>query len=639
MPDRGLITGTNAAETLTGTAQADLIYGFDPDGPNGQTGVIQATRIGSGFSIPVFATAPAGDVSRLFVVEIGGFIKIVDLATDQVEATPFIAVPDILTGGEQGLLGLAFDPDFAVNGFFYVNVIAGNGSTEIRRYQVSADNPNIADPATETLILSIPQDPFNNHKAGWMDFGPDGYLYIATGDGGSGGDPNNNAQNPDSLLGKMLRIDVDRDDFPGDPSRNYGIPPDNMFVGIAGADEIFATGLRNPWRDSFDRGLGTFYIADVGQNTWEEINLGALGANYGWRPFEGPAVFSGETPGPGNLTAPIHAYDHSVGVSITGGYAYRGGSDALHGQYFFADLLGRIFTLNFDGTAWTATERTSQIVTDAGSISLITSFGEDALGNLYVTDFDGEIFRLTPQAASVVDGNDVLNGLDGDDMMFGGGGKDTLRGDAGDDELRGGSGNDVLDGGEGDDLLDGGTGNDKMSGGPGDDLYLIDGKSDKTIEIADGGTDTVVASSSCKIGAHIEILRLVGTADLAGTGGNTANTIIGNAGHNVLKGQGGDDRLEGLGGNDTLGGGKDNDTFVFIGAFGHDVVTDFRGNGASPGDTIVLEASRFADFNAVLAAITDTGNDLVIAAGVDSLTLRKVKDVSLLDASDFAFVS
>jgi Ca2+-binding RTX toxin-like protein len=289
--------------------------------------------------------------------------------------------------------------------------------------------------------------------------------------------------------------------------------------------------------------------------------------------------------------------------------------------------------------AWTATERTSQIVTDAGSISLITSFGEDALGNLYVTDFDGEIFRLRPQAASVVDGNDVLNGLDGDDMMFGGGGKDTLRGDAGDDELRGGSGNDVLDGGEGDDLLDGGTGNDKMSGGPGDDLYLIDGKSDKTIEIAEGGTDTVVASSSCKIGAHIEILRLVGTADLAGTGGNTANTIIGNAGHNVLKGQGGDDRLEGLGGNDTLGGGKDNDTFVFIGAFGHDVVTDFRGNGASPGDTIVLEASRFADFNAVLAAITDTGNDLVIAAGVDSLTLRKVKDVSLLDASDFAFVS
>jgi glucose/arabinose dehydrogenase len=637
MPLRNLIAGTDATDKITGTAGGDLIYGFDPDGPQGDVSAIGATRVGSGFDAPLFAAAPEGDVSRLFVVEKGGAIKIIDLATNQVAATPFIAISDILTGGEQGLLGLAFDPDFASNGYFYVNVIGSGGATEIRRYQVSADDPNVADPASVTLILSIPQEPFENHKAGWMGFGPDGYLHIATGDGGSGGDPFNNAQNIDSLLGKMLRIDVGADDFPDDLARNYAIPADNMFVGIAGADEIFATGLRNPWRDSFDRGLGTFYIADVGQGAWEEVNLGQLGANYGWRPFEGPAVYTGEIPGPGNLTAPIHAYDHSIGISITGGYAYRGASDGLQGQYFFADLTGRIFTLRFDDGAWVATERTGQITTDAGAIGFITSFGEDALGNLYVTDFDGEIFRLTPTVASA-DKRDVLDGLGGDDMMFGGAGNDTIRGGEDKDELRGGLGNDTLDGGAEDDLLDGGAGNDAMTGGAGDDLYVVDAKGDKAIERANGGNDTVVASSSFVMGNHVEILRLTGTGDFFGTGNAVANTIIGNAGNNVLKGQGGNDRLEGLAGNDTFTGGGGFDTFVFAGGFGNDVVTDFRGNGALPGDVIELDALRFADFDAVLAAVTDTGKDLVIANGGDSITLKNVKDVSLLHASDFVFV-
>ncbi|MGD9921156.1 MAG: PQQ-dependent sugar dehydrogenase, partial [Pseudorhodoplanes sp.] len=590
MPVRALIAGTDAAETIGGTAQADLIYGFDPDGPQGDVTAIIATRVASGLSLPLFAVAPAGDPSRLFVVEKGGTIKIINLATGEVAASPFLAISDILTNGERGLLGLAFDPDYGSNGYFYVNVIGASGATEIRRYQVSADDVNVADPSSATLIISIPQEPFTNHKAGWIDFGPDGYLYIATGDGGSSGDPNNNAQNPDSLLGKILRIDVNNDDFPGDPNRNYAIPPDNMFVGIAGADEIFATGLRNPWRDSFDRGTGAFYIADVGQGAWEEINLGQLGANYGWRAFEGPAIFSGEEPGPGALTDPIHAYNHSIGVSITGGYAYRGGSDGLQGQYFFADLSGRIFTLRFDGTAWVATERTGQIVPDAGSIGFITSFGQDALGNLYVIDGrDGEVFRLTPEVTSA-DGKDVLDGFGGDDMMFGGAGNDVIRGGEGYDELRGGLGNDALDGGADNDVLDGGPGNDKMTGGTGDDLYLVDSKGDKTIERAEGGFDTVIASWSCKVGSNVEVLQLVGTAPLSGTGGNTANTLIGNAGSNVLKGQGGDDRLEGRGGNDVLTGGKDLDRFVFKGGFGDDVVTDFQGNGAGQGDVIEFES-------------------------------------------------
>src|SRR5262249_34429194 len=187
------------------------------------------------------------------------------------------------------------------------------------------------------------------------------------------------------LLGKMLRLDVRTDAFPADPTRNYAIPPDNPFVGTAGADEIFALGLRNPWRDSFDRGLGTFFIADVGQGMWEEVDIGANGANYGWRTFEGPATFSPSTPlGPGTPTTPIHSYDHPVGHSITGGYVYRGQADGLQGQYVFADFVdNKVFTLHFNGSAWVATEITNQIVTDGGPVNSISSFGEDALGNLY----------------------------------------------------------------------------------------------------------------------------------------------------------------------------------------------------------------------------------------------------------------
>ena len=429
-----LIVGNDGTNNLDGTAGADLIYGYDPNGPQSQASGILATRVATGLTQPVFAGAPPGDTGRLFIVEKQGQIRILDLATGQVAATPFLT-ETVLSEGERGLLGLAFDPDFAANRFFYVYLINTSADAEVVRYQVSASNPNAIDPTSRTSIITIDQTSATNHKAGWIGFGPDGYLYIASGDGAVA----SNAQALSNLLGKMLRIDVHSDGFPGDPTRNYAIPADNPFVTTPGAaGEIFALGLRNPWRDSFDRGLGDLYIADVGANQFEEVNFGQIGANYGWPTFEGP-------PGPSPPTvAPIHFYDHGVGQSITGGYVYRGEAEALQGQYFFADFVqGKVFTLRFNGTAWVATDRTAQITEDFGTVGNVSSFGEDARGNLYLVDFDGDVFRLTPAVASA-DQADVLRGLGGNDLLFGGSGNDTVDGGPGADTLTGGQGDDIL---------------------------------------------------------------------------------------------------------------------------------------------------------------------------------------------------
>jgi glucose/arabinose dehydrogenase len=425
-----LVVGDDGANNLQGTDGSDFIYGYDPDGPQSDVTSITATRIASGLTQPVFAVAAPGDPNRLFVVEKTGLIRILDLASGQIDPTPFLDVStEISIVGECGLLGLAFDPNFATNGFFYVYLINTSGDTEIRRYHVPPGSDQ-ADPASATLVIGVDQPAATNHKAGWLGFGPDGYLYATLGDGGS--DPST-AQDIDSLLGKILRLDVTADAFPGDPTRNYAIPADNMFVGVDGADEIFALGLRNPWRASFDSGLGVFYIADVGQSEWEEVDIGALGANYGWNIYEGPDVLAGGEPSAGLLTFPIHAYDHSVGSSITGGYVYRGPSEGLQGQYFFADFIAsKIFTLHFDGNAWVVTERTAQIVTDVGSVEVPSAFAEDALGNLYVIDFSGEIFRLTPDFVSA-DQGDTLLGFGGDDTIFGGAGDDSIDGGEGRD--------------------------------------------------------------------------------------------------------------------------------------------------------------------------------------------------------------
>jgi glucose/arabinose dehydrogenase len=437
MADVNIVVGDDGSNTLLGSAGADLIYGFNPNGPQGQVSSIAATRVASGLPGALFATAAPGDAGRLFIVQQSGAIKIVDLNTGQVLATPFLNVA-VDSSGERGLLGLAFDPDYANNGFFYIyrTVPGSPAHNEIERYHVSADS-NIADAASATQILNLGNlSSATNHNGGWIGFGPDGYLYAAAGENAN----SSNAQNINNLLGKILRIDVHNDAFPSDPAKNYAIPPDNMFAATAGADEIFALGLRNPFRDSFDRGTGSFFIADVGQSTWEEIDIGKGGANYGWPAYEGPT--GSGTVAAGTLTAPIYSYNHSVGNAIIGGYVYRGESDGLQGQYFFADLNGKVFTLGFDGTNWLATERTSQIHVDSGAINSPTSFGEDARGNLYIVDFDGDVFRLTPAVVSA-DQSDVLRGFAGNDTLFGGAGADILDGGTGNDTLNGGDNVDV----------------------------------------------------------------------------------------------------------------------------------------------------------------------------------------------------
>jgi Ca2+-binding RTX toxin-like protein len=576
-----LIVGNDGSNTLQGTAGTDVIYGYDPNGPQSQASSILATRVATGLNQPLFATAPPGDTGRLFLVEKTGQIKILDLVTGQVLATPFLDVSgQILTDGERGLLGLAFDPGFASNGFFYVDLINPAGDAEIRRYHVSG-NSNVADPASLTPIITIDQTTASNHKAGWLGFGPDGYLYNSSGDGGL---PPTSAQDLNSLLGKILRIDVHGDDFPADPTRNYAVPADNPFVGTAGADEIFALGLRNPWRPSFDRGLGDFYIADVGNTQYEEIDIGQKGANYGWPVFEGPVVFLGGTPTGGSAVPPIYYYDHSVGHSITGGYVYRGEGEALQGQYFFADFVqGKVFTLRFDGSAWVATDRTSQIATDVGFVTNPTSFGEDARGNLYLTDFDGEVFRLTPMVASA-DQADVLHGLAGDDMLFGGSGNDTLDGGPGADIMLGGAGSDTADysssaagvtvnlasgvgtGGDaqGDvlggteniigsaqaDVLMGDSGANMLAGGPGNDAYFVDNAGDQVIENAAEGLDTIYSTTHFRLPANVETLVLQGGADLQAYGNGLSNSVYGNAGSNLLDGGAGADAMFGGAGND-----------------------------------------------------------------------------------------
>jgi glucose/arabinose dehydrogenase len=252
MPFPNLIVGGDGGQTLQGTSGADLIYGFDPNGAAAQASSIQAARVASGLDQPLFATAVPGDQNRLFVVEKTGHIEIVDISNQDagvfsVKPTPFLDVAgQINTAGEGGLLGLAFDSDYIHNGFFYVDLINTAGDTEIRRYQVS-NNPDVADAASASLVIRIDQpDGVTNHKAGWLAFGLDGYLYAALGDGGGGGDPFHSGQNIDSLLGKMLRLDVHGDGFPDDPTRNYAIPADNPFVGKPGADETLPTACAIP---------------------------------------------------------------------------------------------------------------------------------------------------------------------------------------------------------------------------------------------------------------------------------------------------------------------------------------------------------------------------------------------------------
>jgi len=418
-----IISGNDSANTLAGGAGNDLIYGFDPNAAYPSAN-IAATRVASGLNQPLYVTAPPGDTGRLFIVEKTGAIKVLDLNTGSVLGTPFLTVP-VNTVNERGLLGMAFDPNYASNGFFYIYRTMPDGHNVVERYQVSS-NPNVANAASRQTVISLDNaTSAANHNGGWIGFGPDNDLYIATGDNAGSA----NAQTLSNLLGKILRIDVDG----GLP---YQIPSDNPFVGTPGARaEIFALGLRNPWRASFDTASGKLFLTDVGEQTIEEVNLGQKGANYGWPNSEGPS----SNPA---FVNPIAFYNHSIGNAITGGYVYNGESDGLSGQYFYTDFGShRLFTLRFDGTNWISTERTSQVQTNVGTINNPSSFGEDARGNLYIVDIDGEIYRLNPAVTSA-DLGDALTGNAGNDRLFGGAGPDSLDGGTGVDFLNGGAGDD-----------------------------------------------------------------------------------------------------------------------------------------------------------------------------------------------------
>ncbi len=294
-----------------------VFAGWNTEFLHAGTPALQSVEVAGGFSQPVDIQSPADGTNRLFIVERSGVIKI--LKGEVIFATPFLDISDRVPDGfvEEGLLGLAFPADFASTGHFYVNYTVGAISSEretiISRFSIRQMNPYEADPASEEMLLKIDR-PQVNHNGGQLQFGPDGFLYIGTGDGGGAGDSDNHAQDPSDLLGKMLRIDVSGDDFPADSEKNYAIPSDNPYVEDTNVlDEIWALGLRNPWRFSFDRESGELYIADVGQDDWEEVNRQAAesagGENYGWRVHEGNSVFDdSEVLGPGTLTFPVTEY-------------------------------------------------------------------------------------------------------------------------------------------------------------------------------------------------------------------------------------------------------------------------------------------------------------------------------------------
>lgn len=363
-------------------------------------------RVATGLSRPVFVTAPPGDTGRLFVVEQQtaegtGRIRVLQLAGRRLVVDPFLEVDGISVGNEQGLLGLAFHPNFGANGLFYVNLTAADNSTVVRRYKVSSADPDKADPASAVDVLTFAQ-PFDNHNGGWIGFGPrDGFLYVGSGDGGSEGDPDDQGQSLNTLLGKVLRIDVNK----ADPGLEYAIPPSNPFVNTTNArPEIWAYGLRNPWRCSFDRETCDFYIGDVGQDTWEEIDFQPAashgGENYGWRVREGAhdSGLGGTRPPGARFTNPLQEYRHTLGIlAVIGGYVYRGSKvPDLKGAYLFADFGGKVWSLPTGGSAATPTDLTETLLGDVGPDRSVSSLGEDAAGELYLVLLRGDVYRVDP---------------------------------------------------------------------------------------------------------------------------------------------------------------------------------------------------------------------------------------------------
>ncbi len=390
-------TGGNSDSTPTSTVpgSSGTNGGVNGGSPGSQSVTLDFSfePILSGFKRPTFVTGNgvAGD-ERLFVVEKGGLVRIVK--DGAIVPMPFLDVTSLVatSGNEQGLLGMAFHPEFETNGRFfiaYTGITAGAGDNTVSEYRVSAGNADLADPSTGKILLAIP-DFAGNHNGGMLAFGPDGYLYFGTGDGGQSGDPRKNGQNTEALLGKMLRLDVD--EVPA--GAKYGIPASNPFANGGGAAEVWAYGLRNPWRFSFDRETGDLFIADVGQNKFEEVNFQPAdskgGENYGWNIVEGAECYADSGCDKTSSVAPVATYDHGKGCSVTGGYAYRGAEyPEIAGMYLYADYCS--------GTVWSlirGENGTFSISVLLEGVDSVTSFGEDNAGEMYAVDDDGNLRKL-----------------------------------------------------------------------------------------------------------------------------------------------------------------------------------------------------------------------------------------------------
>ena len=343
------------------------------------------------FTRPVDFQIPGDGSGRIFVVEQAGIVKVFENSSDIGSADTFLDITDRVRdqGNEEGLLGLAFHPEFATNGYFFVDYTASDPRrTVVARYSVDPNDADRALPGSEMVILEVAQ-PYGNHNAGQIVFGPDGYLYVTLGDGGSGGDPRDNSEDPTTLLGSILRIDVDG----GAP---YAIPPDNPFVGNTDGyrEEIYAYGLRNPWRISFDPPTGQLWAADVGQNLYEEVHIIEAGGNYGWDVMEGLHCYEPNTGcDQEGLILPVWEYSHDLGISITGGFVYHGDlASSLAGRYVFADYgTGRIWALAWDGAE-------AQVEEIMNTNLAISSFGVDEQQELYALAFNGRIYRFTEQS-------------------------------------------------------------------------------------------------------------------------------------------------------------------------------------------------------------------------------------------------
>jgi glucose/arabinose dehydrogenase len=387
----------------------------------------------TGLSFPAFGTAPAGQSGVLYISEQNNVaIKILNLATKQFNSQAFLDLPNI-SGGQAGLSAIAFHPDYANNGKFYLNVFDSvDDRVKILEYQRSAGNPLVADVNSRREILSF-DNISNSHNGGWLGFSPvDGYLYIATGDGGliPGPDYGKPAQDLSSPKGKILRINVNVDDYPLDTTRNYGIPATNPFEFEGATTEAYAIGLRHPYRASFDRANGDLYIADVGSNLYEEVNVApgdsGGGENFGWRALEGPFDNpNNNDPAPPGAIDPVYYYDRGVAAAIIGGYVYRGSSiPGFEGHYIFADAVTDAFgSLRYDGTtAHDIVDRTSQLASpwSPNGYGQITSFGEDANGELYFFDrTGGDVYKIVAGEPDPIAGDfDEDGDVDGDDLVI-----------------------------------------------------------------------------------------------------------------------------------------------------------------------------------------------------------------------------